>query len=354
MKKSLFLIVIAMMLVLSACGSATKKESGTDTGAKKSEKSEVNLYTSRHYDVDNELYKKFEEETGIKVNVIKDEADVLIERIKREGTATKADLLLTADVGRLYRAKEEGLLQSVSSDKLSKQIPEKLRDVDDMWVGLTKRARILVYNKDKVKPEELSTYEALTEDKWKGRVLVRSSESVYNQSLLASFIEIDGEEKAKEWAQGLVNNFAQNPEGGDRDQAKAIAAGVGDVAIMNSYYFGQMLNSSEPEEVKVAENLGVFFPNQETTGTHVNISGAGVVNGSKNAENAVKLLEFLTDVDAQSEFASANYEYPVNENVEPSELLQSWGDFKEQDIPLSTLGENNAEAIMIFNEVGWK
>ena len=153
---------------------------------------------------------------------------------------------------------------------------------------------------------------------------------------------------------GPRHNFAQNPEGGDRDQAKAIAAGIGDVAIMNSYYFGQMLNSQEPEEVKVAENLGVFFPNQETTGTHVNISGAGVVKGSKNVENAVKLLEFLTDEEAQSKFASANYEYPVNENVEPSELLKSWGDFKEQDIPLSTLGENNAKAIMIFNEVGWK
>ena len=356
MKKSLILLVVAMMLVLAACGSTTKKESGADKDAvaKKPEKSEVNLYTSRHYDVDNELYKKFEQETGIKVNVIKDEADVLIERIKREGTATKADLLLTADVGRLYRAKEEGLLQTVSSDILSKQIPENLRDVDDMWVGLTKRARILVYNKDKVKPEELSTYEALTEDKWKGRVLVRSSESVYNQSLLASFIEINGEEKAKEWAQGIVNNFAQNPEGGDRDQAKAIAAGIGDVAIMNSYYFGQMLNSQEPEEVKVAENLGVFFPNQETTGTHVNISGAGVIKGSKNADNALKLLEFLTGEEAQGEFASANYEFPVNENVEPSELLKSWGDFKEQDIPLSTLGENNAKAIMIFNEVGWK
>ena len=161
MRKSLYLVVIAMMLVLSACGNTTKKESGTDAGAKKSGKSEVNLYTSRHYDVDNELYKKFEEETGIKVNVIKDEADVLIERIKREGTATKADMFLTADVGRLYRAKEEGLLQAVSSDILSKQVPENFRDVDDMWVGLTKRARILVYNKDKVKPEELSTYEAL-------------------------------------------------------------------------------------------------------------------------------------------------------------------------------------------------
>ena len=186
MKKSLIFLVVAIMLVLAACGN----ESGTekDTVAKKSE---VNLYTSRHYDVDNELYKMFEDETGIKVNVIKDEADVLIERIKREGSATKADLLLTADVGRLYRAKEEGILQAVSSDILSKQIPENLRDVDDMWVGLTKRARILVYNKDKIKPEELSTYEALTEDKWKSRVLVRSSESVYNQSPLASFIEIN-------------------------------------------------------------------------------------------------------------------------------------------------------------------
>lgn len=354
MKKSLSLIIIAMMLVLAACGSGSKKEDNIKTDSKKSETSEVNLYTSRHYDIDDELYKKFEQETGIKVNIINDEADVLIERIKREGTATKADLLLTADVGRLYRAKEEGLLQSVSSDKLSKQIPENLRDVDDMWVGLTKRARILVYNKDKIKPEELSTYEALTEDQWKNRVLVRSSESVYNQSLLASFIEINGEDEAKEWAQGIVNNFAKNPEGGDRDQAKAIAAGVGDVAIMNSYYFGQMLNSQEPEEVKVAESLGIFFPNQDTTGTHINISGAGVVKGSKNVDNAVALLEYLSDEEAQNEFASANYEFPVNENVEPSELLKSWGDFKEQDLPLSTLGENNAKAIMIFNEVGWK
>lgn len=355
MKKSLIFLLVAMMLVLSACGSASNKDKQEATKTESEEKSvEVNLYTSRHYDVDNELYKKFEEETGVKVNVIKGEADELIERIKREGTATKADVFLTADVGRLFRAKEDGLLQEVSSDILAKQVPEKFRDHDDMWVGLTKRARVLVYNKEKVKPEELSTYEALTEDQWKGRVLVRSSESVYNQSLLASFIEINGEEQSKEWAQGIVNNLARNPEGGDRDQAKAIAAGIGDVAIMNTYYFGQMLNSQEPEEVKVAENLGVFFPNQETTGAHVNISGAGVVKGSKNAENALKLLEFITGEEAQAKFASANYEYPVNPDVEPSELLKSWGEFKEQDIPLSTLGENNAKAIMIFNEVGWK
>lgn len=355
MKKRVSLFLLALMLIVSACsankGESTPKESAS---TKDQKSTEVNLYTSRHYDIDNELYKKFEEETGIQVNVIKGEADELIERIAREGDATKADLFLTADVGRLYRAKEQGLLQAVSSDKLSKQVPEKFRDSDNMWIGLTKRARILVYNKDKVDASQLSTYEALTEDEWKGRVLVRSSESVYNQSLLASFIAIDGEEKAKAWAQGIVNNMAQSPQGGDRDQAKAIAAGIGDIAIMNTYYFGQMLNSEDAEEVKVAEQLGVFFPNQETTGTHVNISGAGVVKGSKNADNALKLLEFLTSEEAQFQFAEANYEYPVNPAVEPAQLLKSWGTFKEQDIQLTVLGENNAKAIMLFNEVGWK
>lgn len=353
-----FYAILAGLLIaaLAACGGNQTPDSNSkeNESAKESGNKEVNLYSSRHYDVDDELYAKFEEETGIKVNVIKGEADELLERIKREGDATQADLFLTADAGRLFRAKEADLLQSVSSDVLDKNVPEKFTDDDKTWYGLTKRARVLVYNKDKVKEEDLSTYEDLAEDKWKDRILVRSSENIYNQSLLASFIEIDGEEKAKEWAKGIVDNMARKPEGGDRDQAKAVAAGVGDVAIMNTYYFGQMLNSEDPEEVKVAEQLGVFFPNQETTGTHVNISGAGVVKASKNKDNAVKLLEFLTAEDAQGTFAEANYEYPVNENVEPSELLKSWGEFKEQDIPLSKLGDNNAKALMIFNEVGWK
>lgn len=355
MNKIFYLLLAFVLLVLTACGSDTASEpAATEAPEESTESKEVNLYTARHYDVDDELYKKFEEETGIKVNLIKGEADELLERIKREGNGTEADLFLTADAGRLFRAKEEGLLQSVSSETLDKQIPENFRDTDQMWYGLTKRARVIVYNKETVKPEELSTYEALTEDQWKGRVLIRSSENVYNQSLLASFIEIDGEEKAKEWAAGLVKNFARDPEGGDRDQAKAIAAGVGDVAIMNSYYFGQMLNSEDPAEVEVAESLGLFFPNQETTGTHVNVSGAGVVKTSKNKENAIKLLEFLSAPEAQGTFAEANYEYPVNTEVEPSELLKSWGEFKEQDVPLSALGENNAKSILIFNEVGWK
>lgn len=354
-KKAIYLIIAFALLVLSACGNdtntkSTSKKETTETNESK----EVNLYTARHYDVDDKLYAKFEEETGIKVNVIKGEADELLERIKREGDATEADLFLTADAGRLFRAKDNGLLQAVSSDLLDEQIPANYQDKDQMWYGLTKRARVLVYNKETVKPEELSTYEALTEDKWKSRILIRGSENVYNQSLLASFIEINGEDQAKEWAADLVKNFARDPEGGDRDQAKAIAAGIGDVAIINTYYFGQMLNSEDPEEVKVAEGLGIFFPNQETTGTHVNVSGAGVVKTAKNKDNAIKLLEFLSAPEAQSIFAEANYEYPVNESVEATELLKSWGEFKEQDISLSVLGDNNAKSILIFNEVGWK
>ena len=314
---------------------------------------ELRVYNWSDY-IDESLLEKFEEETGIKVNLIKGEADELLERIKREGDATQADLFLTADAGRLHRAKEDGILQSVSSDVLDEQVPANFQDEDQMWYGLTKRARVIMYDKEKVDPSELSTYEALAEEEWAGRVLIRSSENIYNQSLFASLIELNGEEEAKEWAAGMVDNFARDPEGGDRDQAKAIAAGVGDVAIMNTYYYGQMLNSEDPEEVKVAESLGVFFPNQDTTGTHVNVSGAGVVKSSKNKENAIELLEFLSAPEAQETFASANYEYPVNESVEPTELLQSWGDFKEQDISMSALGENNAKAILLFNEVGWK
>lgn len=351
MKKLLSLIAILALFLAACTNDSSDTSNETDATG---EAGKVNLYTSRHYDVDDELYAKFEEQTGIKVNVIKGEADELLERIKREGEATEADLLYTADVGRLYRAKEEGVLEAAESDVLAEQIPEKYRDGDNQWFGLTKRARVMVYNTETVKPEDLSTYEALTEDQWNGRVLIRSSENVYNQSLLASFIALDGEEKATEWAEGLVKNFARDPEGGDRDQAKAIAAGIGDVAIMNTYYLGQMINSEDPEEVKVAESLGVFFPNQETNGTHVNISGAGVVKGAKNKENAIKLLEFLSAEEAQGVFAEANYEYPVNEAVAPSELLQTWGEFKEQELPLAELGTNNSKAIMIFNQVGWK
>ncbi|MCX7781455.1 MAG: Fe(3+) ABC transporter substrate-binding protein [Negativicutes bacterium] len=344
-------ILVSASLLFAGCGSA-------DNASPKSaqpETKEVNVYTARHYPgIDDAIYKTFTDKTGIKVNIIKASSEELIQRIKTEGAASKADIFFTADAGNLYMAKEAGLLQPIKSAALEKAIPANYRDKDNMWVGLTMRARVLVYAKDRVKPEELSTYEALTEPKWKGRILVRSSNNIYNQSMLAAAIAIHGEEKSKEWAQGIVANMARKPEGGDRDQAKAVAAGIGDVAIMNTYYLGQMLTSKDAEEVKAAQKLGVFFPNQSTTGTHVNISGAGVVKTAPNAANAVKLLEYLAEAEAQRIFAEASVEYPVNPAVEPSALLKQWGSFKPQDINLSKLGENNRRAVQILNEVGWK
>lgn len=314
----------------------------------------VNLYTDRHYDTDEELYKKFTETTGITVNVVKGKSDELIERLSREGEDTEADLLIAADAGRLFRAKDSGLLQALDSELINQNVPSNFRDVENQWVALTLRARVLVYALDRVNPEDIKSYEELTEEKWNGKVLARSSANIYNQSLLASFIAINGEESARQWAEGVLNNMAREPQGNDRDQATAVVAGEGDIAIMNTYYVGKMLNSENPEEVKVAENIGVFFPNQETTGTHVNISGVGLAKHSKNKTNAIKLVEFLTSEEAQSSYAEANYEYPVNQNVEASDLLKSWGDFKAQDINLSVLGANNQKAVEIFNEVGWQ
>ncbi|MFC2946874.1 Fe(3+) ABC transporter substrate-binding protein [Virgibacillus sediminis] len=351
-KKILFFIsLVFLVVVLAACGN--QESGGEEANENEPSEEEVNLYTSRHYDIDDELYKQFQEDTGIKVNVIEGEADELIERMNREGEQT-ADLFYTADAGRLHRAKEQGLLQSVESDILDENIPEKLKDVDQEWFGLTKRARVIVYHEDRVDPSELSTYEDLTDSKWEDRILIRSSENIYNQSLLASFIELHGRDEAKAWAEGIVENMARDPQGGDRDQAKGVAAGEGDIAVMNTYYLGGMLNSVDEEEVKVAEQLGVFFPNQDTTGTHVNVSGIGITKHAQNKENAIKLIEFLSSAEVQEQFASANYEYPVNPEVEPAETLKQWGDFKEQDINLSVLGENNAEAVKIFNEVNWK
>jgi iron(III) transport system substrate-binding protein len=296
----------------------------------------------------------FEDKTGIKVNVVNAKANELIKRLEKEGTNSPADLLITADVGRLYLAQQKGLLQSVDSKFLNDTIPENLRDKDNNWFGLTKRARVIVYNKEKVKPEELSTYEDLTTSKWHKKVLIRQSSNIYNQSLLASFIASQGEEKAKNWAEGIVNNMARTPAGSDRDQMKAVVAGVGDVAIVNTYYVGKLLNSKKKNEVFVGKKMGVFFPNQADRGTHVNISGIAITKSSKNRENAVKLMEFLVSENAQSIFAEANYEYPVNPAVKPSKLLQSWGEFKEDETPLYKFGKYNATAVKIFNEVNWK
>lgn len=358
------LLLVLSLAILAGCASSgsggnnSKKGEQNSTGSAEQKTGSgnqvVNLYTDRHYDTDEQLYKLFTEETGIKVNVVKGNADELIERLNREGKDTEADLLITADVGRLFRAKTEGLFQPVSSNTLTSNIPENLRDPDNQWFGLTVRARVIAYVKDRVDPSQLSTYEDLTDPKWKGKILVRSSTNIYNQSLLASFIEIYGEEWARNWAKGVLANMAREPKGGDTDQSIAAVAGEGDLAITNTYYVGRLVGSSDPEQKKIGESMGIFFPDQDRAGTHINASGIGLTKYAKNKENAIKFMEFLVSEKAQKQFAEANYEYPVNPKVEPAELLKSWGSFKTQNINLSKLGELNSKAVKIFDEVGWK
>ncbi|MDR2523803.1 MAG: extracellular solute-binding protein [Synergistaceae bacterium] len=316
---------------------------------------EVNIYSARHYAVDDILYANFTKETGIQVNVINGNAPELVERVKREGERSPADLFMAVDGGVLNSAKLAGILQPLTSPAADEAAPARLRDKDSYWVGLTTRARVIVHSKERVKPEELSTYEDLASPKWKGRITVRSSAAMYDQSLLASLIALNGEEKAAQWARGIADNLARAPQGNDRDQAKAIAAGISDICIMNTYYIGQMLNSKDPEEVKAAQQVAVFFPNQQTTGTHLNVSGVGLVKGSPNKENAVKLVEFLLSPPSQKLLSESNYEYPANPGAEIAPLLKGWGTgFKTQELDFAVYGENNAKAIRIFNEAGWK
>lgn len=314
----------------------------------------VNVYSHRHYEADKELFARFTEETGIRVNVVTASADELITRLENEGADSPADILITVDAGRLHRAKEKGLLQPIRSELLESNIPASLRDPEGYWFGLTKRARILAYDSSRVRAGELSNYEDLVDPRWRGRVLVRSSGNVYNQSLLASIIAATGEDSAAVWAAGIVSNMARQPSGSDTDQAKAVAAGAGDVAIVNSYYVARLKASSDPENRRIGERLAVVFPNQDGRGTHINVSGAGVVKSSKNRENAVRLIEYLSEEPAQRAFSETIYEYPVNPRVEPAALLQEWGTFREDTLNLARLGELNAAAVKIFDRVGWK
>lgn len=315
---------------------------------------EITLYSHRHYESDDALYEQFTDKTGIEVNVVKAGADELIERLKSEGENTEADIFMTADAARLHLAKTAGVLAPVESKQLAERIPAHLRDADNQWFGFTMRARIIAYAKDRVKPEELSTYEALADADWKARVLARSSSNVYNQSLLASIVAEHGREKATEWAKGVRGNMARPPQGSDRDQMRAAVAGLGDVAIVNTYYVGLLANSEDEADRKVADSIGIFFPNQEGRGTHVNVSGGGLIKHSDNREDAIKFLEFLASDEAQRSFPGTTYEYPVVEGIEWSDLMKSWGEFKQDSLNLTKLGENNATAVEVFNEAGWE
>lgn len=348
---------LATVLLVTGCGGGNGAETtGTAAGGNKNNDNGgvVNVFTARHYDIDFAMFDQFEKDTGITVNEIKGTAEELVERMKREGESSEADLFITVDGGVLNYAKESGVLQPLESETIFANVPEQFRDKENHWVALASRARVIVYAKDRVQPEQLSTYEALTEPQWSGKVVARSSTNMYNQSLIASFIELNGEAQTEQWAKGIVANFARDPEGGDRDQAKAIAAGVADVAIMNTYYVGQMLNSKDAEEVKVAQGIGVFFPNQETTGTHLNISGIGLAAHAKNKDNALKLVEYMTSKAGQEMLTNGSFEFPVNAEAALPELLKEWGEFKTQSIEYAKLGIHNKAATELLNRSGWK
>lgn len=314
----------------------------------------VNVYSGRHYQSDEILFQKFTEETGIKVNLIKADTDQLIKRLELEGNNSPADLFITADAGRLIQSRELGLLQPFESENIAEIVPGHLRDHNNYWTGFTQRARVIVYHKERVNPANLSTYENLADPEWKGKVLVRTSQNNYNQTLMASIIAHHGTTQAETWAGQLVNNMAQNPTGNDRDQIKAIAAGIGDIAIVNTYYMGLLLNSPNSEERNIAAQMGIFFPNQDDRGAHVNISGMGIPAHAPNKKNAEKLMEFLLKEDSQKYLAQENHEYPVHPEVEWPELLKSWGSFKADTLPLDQLGEHLKEAMLVFNRAGWR
>lgn len=332
------LIIAAIITVIAGCTQ---------------DKNEVNVYSGRHYQTDEKLFKEFTDQTGIKVNLIKANSDQLLNRLEMEGERSPADVFIAADAGRLIIAKEKGLLKPVQSEKATSIVPSHFRDAENYWLGFTKRARVIIYPKDSISPSELDSYESLTDEKWQGRILIRSSQNHYNQTLMASIIAAHGEEEAIKWAKGIVNNMARSPIGNDRDQIKGIAAGAGDIAIANTYYMGLLSKSTNDEEREVASQMSVFFPNQNDRGTHVNISGIGITANAANYDNAQQLIEFLLSEQAQQVFTNENFEYPMNPDVEWPELLQNWGEFKIDTLPLHQLGEHIHKAMIVFDKAGW-
>ena len=316
---------------------------------------ELNVYSSRHYQTDEALYAGFTKATGIKVNRIEASEDALIERIRNEGTRGPADALITTDAGRLWRAEQLGLFQPVKSKTLETRIPENFREPAGHWFGFAMRARVIAFNRDKVKPQEIATYESLADPKWKGRICVRSGTHVYNLSLMAALINHIGEQKAEAWAKAVRGNLAREPKGGDTDQIKGVAAGECDVAITNHYYYARLARSDKPEEKTIADKVGVVFPNQASWGTHVNVTGVGVLKSAPNRKAAVRFLEYLASDESQRYFAEGNNEWPVVDAVTTANpVLASFGRFKHDNLNVAVLGQNQAAAQKLYDRVGWK
>jgi iron(III) transport system substrate-binding protein len=315
---------------------------------------EVNVYSARKEALIKPILDDFSKQTGIKVNLITGDADALISRMKSEGQFSPADVLITTDVGRLVRAKQLGVTQANADESIIKNVPAYLRDDDLHWTALTLRARPIMYAKGRVDPASLSTMQALTKKEWKNRICIRSSNNIYNQSMISGMIQTQGEAQTLAWAKGLVANFARTPKGGDRDQIKAVVAGECDVAIANTYYLAGMLNAEDEGTRQTAQQIAVFWPDEETIGTHVNISGASIAKYAKNVDSAKALIGFMLTDEAQVWYAETNHEYPVKKGIKWSQTLQDMGTFKAQEVSLSTVGETNAEALMLMDSAGWR
>ena len=317
---------------------------------------EVNVFSSRHYDSDIQLYEKFTSLTGIKVNVVSGKDKALQKRMIEEGKDSKADIYITADAGRLGAFDQKEMFQNLNSSKIEKQVPKNLRS--ENWTGIAKRARILYYSRDRVDSSEIQnlTYENLADTKWKNRIAIRKSDNIYNQSLIASLIHNNGKKNVEEWMKSFVNNFARSPKGNDRAQILAVAAGEADLAVANTYYYALMLSGQKGEEQQnAAKKVIPFFPNQSERGTHINISGGGILKNSPNPENARKLIEFLLTKEAQTHIVQNTFEYSILDNVEPHELIKKMGEFKQDlNTPVKNYIKYQSDAFEIMLKAGWK
>jgi iron(III) transport system substrate-binding protein len=340
--------VAAVALILAACG-----QSG-DSAAPATDPGVVNVYSSRHYDADEALYARFTEQTGIRVNVVEGNADQLIARLRAEGEASPADVFVAADAGALWRAQDAGLLQATRSDTINSRIPSNLRAPGGEWFGFARRARIVAYDPARVRPEEVDTYEEIAAPRFRGKLCVRSSESVYNLSLVGALIEAWGPERARQWVDGVVANMARPPEGGDRDQIRAVAAGVCEIALTNSYYFIRMGNGEEAADREVAGKLRLAWPSLNGQGAHVNVSGGGVAAHAPNRDNAVRLLEFLSTPESQTLVAQMNYEYPISPDVAAPAPVDAYAGFQANPMAVSLYGPRQGEAQSMMSAAGWR
>ncbi len=347
-------LFVRLTSIFTACLVAALLVATANSGAARAQEQVLNLYSSRHYQTDDALYADFTRQTGIVINRLEADGSALLERLKNEGENSPADILITVDVGRLWAAESAGLFAAVDSEILNQRIPAHLRHPDGLWFGFATRARVIVYNRDLVDPAELTRYEDLADPKWQGQICIRSSGNIYNLSLLAGMIAHMGAKKAEDWARGVVANFARDPQGGDTDQIRSVASGECSIGVANTYYYARLLLSDEERDKEVIARTGVIFPNQDDRGTHVNISGAGMIATAPNRENAVRFLEYLASDTAQRYFADGNNEYPVVESLLDSPALEQMGAFKGDEINVSVSGVNQAEAQRVFDRAGWK